>query len=93
METDDPTEAVSTELGVRQAAGALAPPGDVSRNDGAAAEEDLPAEVQEAHGVLSARLGVTTAEAGGVLRTVSHCAGTPLIAVARHVLANRGSVD
>ncbi|HEY2221843.1 ANTAR domain-containing protein [Actinomycetospora sp.] len=50
-----------------------------------------PAQVHQAEGVLSARLGVTIPEAVVVLRTISHCVGAPLIDVARKVLEGPSS--
>lgn len=56
-------------------------------DNAAVADLCLPREVYQAEGVLSARLDVSVAEAATVLRKVAQCAGTPLVAVARHVLA------
>ena len=56
--------------------------------DHAAPDEGCdPAQVHHAEAVLSARLGISVQDAVGVLRTIAHCAGTPLIDVARRVLA------
>ena len=57
------------------------------------ATQYLSAEVHQAEGVLSVRLGLTVPEAASVLRTISHCAGAPLVDVARQVLIGRTSVE
>jgi hypothetical protein len=61
--------------------------------DAVAYEGHVPAEVLQAEGALSARRGISVDEAAESLRAIAQCAGTPLIDVARHVLAGRDSVD
>lgn len=65
----------------------------IGTDEAVAPEEYVPAEVHQAEGALAARRGITVDEAAESLRTIARCAGTPLIDVARHVLAGRESLD
>lgn len=53
----------------------------------------MAAEVHQAEGVLAARLNISVPEAIATIRTIAHRAGTPLIDVARHILAGPERVD
>jgi hypothetical protein len=62
-------------------------------NDAVATERYLPAAILQAEGALSARLDVDIREAAETLRAIARDTGTPLVDVARQVLAGRPPAD
>lgn len=59
------------------------------KDNGAVTVQYLSAEVHQAEGALSARLGISIREAVEALRAMAHRSGRPLPDVARQVLAER----